>query len=172
MPNQPKSLATRGGFLAELEGKTMVEKVNHFLSLAPTVEDDPTEVMLQKVLESPDPRFWKDIFDAESVRERKGEEFRINAYRVRPSDFKGSLKHYMVLDVTDLNTGERGVLTCSSLMSIAQVINAEARVNLPIDVRIVEKDRDTKNGFRPIHLEYIGKSEAPLGDPNAVVSEQ
>ena len=158
--------------LVNFAGGGAIERINQFLAMAPTVSDDPTEAMLEAVLAASDPREWNDLFNSRSLRDSKGAAVRINAYRVNPSDFEGGLRHYLVLDVTDLETGAKGVLTCSSQMAIAQILNAEARVNLPIDVRIIEKDKPTKAGFRPIHLEYIGKSEAPLGDPHAVVSEQ
>ena len=149
-----------------------IERINQFLAMAPTVSDDPTEAMLEAVLQAQDPLEWNDLFSSKSLRDAKGALVRVNAYRVNPSDYPGGLKFYLVLDVTDLETGQKGVLTCSSQMAIAQILNAEARVNLPIDVRIIEKDKPTKAGFRPIHLEYIQKSKAPLGDPQALVSEQ
>ena len=171
MTKRSTELARSDGLL-NFSGKTAVERINDFLALAPTVADDPTESMLNAVLAASDPQEWNDLFTSKSLRDSNGATVRINAYRVNPSDFPGGLKFYLVLDVTDLETGAKGVLTCSSQMAIAQILNAEARVNLPIDVIIREKDKPTRAGFRPIHLEYIGKSEAPLGDPQAVVSEQ
>lgn len=169
---KPSTKETPETALATQNGETAIERINSFLATVPTVEDDPTEAMLSAVLNAIDPKDWNSLFQSKSLREANGVDVRINTYRVRPSDFPGGLKHYMVLDVTILETGERGVLTCSSQMAIAQILNAEARVGLPIDVRIVEKDKPTKAGFKPIHLHYLGKGGAPIGDPSKVVSEQ
>ena len=158
--------------IVSFNGESALAKINQFLSMAPTVADDPTEAMLAVVLASPDPTKWNALFKSSSLRDNKGVDVRINAYRVQPSDFEGGLSHYLVLDVTVLSSGEKGVITCSSQMAIAQILNAEARGFWPLDVRIVEKDKPTKKGFKPIHLEYLGKTDAPIGDPSKVVAQQ
>lgn len=163
---------TKETAIVSTNGQTAIERINAFLETQPTVDEDPTETMLRYILDSPDPSTWNALWKSSSLRDAKGEVVIVNAYRVRPSDFEGGLRFYMVLDVTSPETGEKHVLTCSSQMAIAQILNAQARVGLPVTVRIVEKDKPTKAGFRPIHLEYVGKTEAPLGDPSKVVSEQ
>lgn len=169
---KPSTKTAEEAALVSFNGVSAIEKINQFLSMAPTVQDDPTEAMLSYILASPDPTTWNQLFKSSSLRDNKGLAVRINAYRVQPSDFEGGLTHYMVLDVTTLEDGVKGVITCSSQMAIAQILNAEARGFWPLDVRIVEKDKPTKAGFRPIHLEYLGKADAPLGDPSKVVAEQ
>ena len=163
---------TKETAIVSANGQSAIARINAFLETQPTVDDDPTETMLRYILDSPDPSNWNALWRSSSLRDSKGAEVVIHAYRVQPSDFEGGLRHYLVLDVTDAKTGEKGVITCSSSMAIAQVLNAQARVGLPITVRIVEKDKPTKAGFRPIHLEYVGKTGAPIGDPAKVVSEQ
>ena len=147
-------------------------KVNAFLASVPTVEEDPTEAMLALVLNAASPAEWNAIFQSESLKDYAGRQVRLNAFRTADSDFEGGLAKYLILDATDLKSGERVVLTCSSVMSIAQIVNAVNRGVWPIDVEIVQKDKPTKAGFRPIHLRYLGGQQAPIGDPSAVVSEQ
>lgn len=158
--------------LAKVGTRTALEQINATLAEIPTVEDDPTEAMLQLVIDASSPKDWNAIFQSESLRDSAGKRFRLNAYRALKSDFEGGLTHYLVVDATSLETGERQVLTCSSQMAIAQIFNATRRGVWPIDVEIVQKDKPTKAGFRPIHLRYIGPAQAPLGDPSKVVSEQ
>lgn len=158
--------------LAKVEGSTTLERVNNFLSTVRTVEEDPTETMLAAILESEHPLDWERVFTSRSFKDSEAARIRINAYRPAESQFGGELKWFLVLDVTDLKSGERGVMTCGSVMSVAQIINAERRVGLPVDVEIVRKATPTKNGFHPFHLRYLGGATAPLGDPGAVVSEQ
>lgn len=171
MPKNTPEMET-GNALAAKPADTQIAKINAFLATQPTVEDDPTEAMLALVLNAQSPAEWNAIFQSESLKDYAGRQVRLNAYRTAKSDFEGGLDHYLILDATDLKTGERIVLTCSSVMSIAQVLNAQARGAWPIDVEIVQKDKPTKAGFRPIHLKYLSQGSAPLGDPRAVVSEQ
>jgi len=170
----PKDTTEKAAPSTELArpAETQVAKINAFLATTPTVEEDPTESMLALVLNATSPSEWGAIFQSESLKDYAGRQVRLNAYRTAKSDFEGGLEHYLILDATDLKTGERIVLTCSSVMSIAQVLNAQARGVWPIDVEIVQKDKPTKAGFRPIHLRYLKPGTAPLGDPQAVVSEQ
>lgn len=158
--------------LALQQTETALGKINAYLAAQPTVEEDPTEAMLAAVLGAAGPDEWSRIFESRSLRDNAGARVRINAYRVMPSDFEGGLTHYLVLDVTYLKSGERGVISASSQMSIAQILNAEARGGFPIDVEIVEKDKPTRRGFKPIHLRFVGRPGAPIGDPASVVSEQ
>ncbi len=158
--------------LQVVEGKTTLERINNFLALQPTVADDPTETMLEAILQSPDPSQWERIFTAAHFKESDKARWRVHAYRVNESQFDGRLKWFLVLDITDLETGEKGVATCGSEMAIAQLLNAQGRNRLPIDVEVVRKSTPTKAGFHPMRFRYLSAGQTPLGDPAAVVSEQ
>lgn len=158
--------------LATKDERTTVQKLNDFLANVPSYEEDPTETMLTAILAASNPSEWDALFSAASFKDSDKATIQINAYRPAESQFNGGLRYFLVLDVTDLKTGVRGVMTCGSTMAMAQVVNAERTVGLPIQVEVVRKPTPTKAGFHPMHLKYIGRTETPLGDPQAVVSEQ
>lgn len=158
--------------LAHIPGDTTLAKVNNFLGTKATVQDDPTETMLQAILTASNPADWERVFTANHFAESATQRWRIHDYRTAESQFEGDLKYFLVLDITDLKSGERTVATCGSLMAIGQILNAEARGMLPIDVEVVRKDKPTKAGFYPMRLRFLGSAGAPLGDPATVVSEQ
>ena len=167
----PKALEVGG--LQVVEGETTIERINNFLALQPTVEDDPTETMLEAILQAPDPSDWERVFNAQHFKDSDKAQWRVHAYRVSPSQFQGKLRWFLILDVTDLRTGEKTVATCGSEMAVAQLLNAQGRAKLPIDVEVVRKPTPTKAGFHPMRFRYLGDgTQAPLGDPGQVVSTQ
>lgn len=158
--------------LAAWPGDTPSDKLNRYLETVPAYTEDPTEAMLTAVLESKDPMDWDRIFSALSFKDSDKARVRINAFRPGESAFQGGLRYFLVMDVTDLASGVRGVMTCGSVMAVAQVVNAALTVGLPIDVEVVRKATPTKAGWYPMHLKFIGRTETPLGDPAAVVATQ
>jgi hypothetical protein len=169
---KPSTPASESQALQQVEGKTTLDKINNYLALKPTVQDDPTDTMLSAILQASDPSEWEKVFTAKHFKDSDTQRWRIHAYRPAESTFGGELKWFLVLDITDLATGERTVATCGGQMGIAQVLNAEGRSKLPIDVEVVRKATPTKNGFHPMRFRYLNAGQTPLGDPAAVVAEQ
>lgn len=169
-----KAITTQGNTdaLATKDERTTSQKLNEFLANVPSYEEDPTETMLEAILSAQKPEEWDALFASKSFKDSDKATIQINAYRPSASQFNGGLRYFLVLDVTDLKTGERGVMTCGSVMAVAQVVNAERTVGLPIQVEVVRKPTPTKAGFHPMHLRYLRPEGTPLGDPQAVVSEQ
>ena len=156
---------TAGGGLTVADFKTLLLAV-------PTVEEDPTESMIAAILASPNPAKWEEVFTSVSFKDAASKRARVHGFRASPSQFEGRVPVFLILDVTWLDTGERGVMTCGSEMAMAQLLNAWRVGALPIDVEIIRKPTPTKAGFHPMRLRYLGAAPAPLGDPAAVVSEQ
>lgn len=172
MANRTKD-APEPAALQVVPGETTIERINNFLALQPSVEDDPTETMLEAILQAPDPSDWEKVFTAQHFKDSDKAQWRVHAYRVSPSQFQGSLKFFLILDITDLATGEKTVATCGSEMAVAQLLNAQGRSKLPIDVEVVRKPTPTRAGFHPMRFRYLGGPDAiPTGDPAAVVSTQ
>src|SRR5690348_2915948 len=126
MPNRSKPEAEPAA-LQVVEGETTLERINNYLALQPTVEDDPTETMLEAILQAPDPSQWEKVFNATHFKDADKAQWRVHAYRVSPSQFGGKLRWFLILDITDLKTGEKTVATCGSEMAVAQLLNAEGR---------------------------------------------
>jgi hypothetical protein len=138
----------------------------------PWADTDPTERMTEFILTQP-PEKWEELWAGlPSVRDLAGKQITIHALRIRESDFEGPLGVYLIADVTFHPSGEKGLLSCSSQMSIAQLVVLHKTGKLPARVEIVQKEKATKRGFHPIHLRYLDPSKGALGDPGAVVSDQ
>ena len=149
-----------------------IQAVKSALERITIADEDPTPRMAAFVLSHP-PEEWEELWaKLPNVRDNAGRQVRVNALRVRESDFEGPFGLYLIADVTWLDTGESDLLSCSSQMSIVQLVKLYLDGKLPADVEIVAKDKPTKRGFRPIHLRYLSPAGAALGDPGAVVSEQ
>jgi len=159
--------------LAVPESTSALETIRETLGLVPQVDEDPTERMAAFIVNQPAEK-WEELWAGlPSIRDYKGQTITVHDMRARESDFEGPLGLYLILDATDDRTGEKVLISCSSQMSMIQLVTLRKRGQLPARVEVVEKDKPTKAGFRPIHLRYVGVvGERPLGDPGAVVSEQ
>ena len=158
--------------LAPVPVPSALALVRDVLETIPQADEDPTERMAAFIMGQP-PERWEELWAGlPSVKDNVGERFVVHDIRARESDFEGPLGLYLICDVTNVKTGEKGLLSCSSEMSLVQLVTLYRTGRLPATVEIVQKDKPTKAGFRPIHLRYIGAQGAPLGDPGAVVSEQ
>jgi hypothetical protein len=158
--------------LAVTQNPTALALVQQILGHIAQADEDPTPRMQDFIFNHP-PEEWEGLFaKLDSVKDHVNDRFIVHDMRARESDFEGPLGVYLILDVTDLQTGEKGLLSCSSQMSMVQLLALKRQDRLPATVQIIEKDKPTKAGFKPIHLRYISPGAAPLGDPGAVVSEQ
>jgi hypothetical protein len=138
----------------------------------PWADTDPTERMTEFLMNEP-PEKWDELWAGlPSIRDLAGQQVVIHALRIRESDFEGPLGVYLIADVTFLPSGEKGLMSISSQMTIVQLVRLYSLGKLPATVEIVQKEKATKRGFHPIHLRYLDQSNAALGDPGAVVSEQ
>lgn len=158
--------------LAVITPSQAIDAVKSALERITIADEDPTPRMAAFVLSHP-PEEWEELWaKLPNVRDNAGRKVQVDALRVRESDFEGPFGLYLIADVTWLDTGEQGLLSCSSQMSIVQLVKLYMDGRLPAKVEIVAKDKPTKAGRRPIHLRYLSPANASLGDPGAVVSEQ
>lgn len=158
--------------LAVSEPVSALATVQDVLANILQADTDPTERMTNFILTQPASE-WESLWAGlPSARDFVGRPIIVHDLRARESDFEGPLGVYLILDATDLETGAHELISCSSQMSIVQLVTLRRRGQLPAKVVFVAKDKPTKAGFRPIHLRYIGGADAPLGDPGAVISEQ
>ena len=166
------ALAPVAGALVPAEPKTPLAVVQDILGTIPQADTDPTERMAAFILDQP-PENWDELWAGiPNFRDNVGKRFIVHAIRARESDFEGALNVYLIADVTWDPSGEKGLIACSSQVSMVQLLALYKSGRLPAFVEIVAKDKPTKAGFRPLHLRYLGGVKATLGDPGAVVSEQ
>lgn len=85
---------------------------------------------------------------------------KITNIRYAESDFKGGIPFYLVIDAVDTTTGEVGEYTTGAESVVGMLMHAAWSGHLPIVCRLVQADRETRAGYKPINLvmEAIGGS--------------
>ena len=128
------------------------------LEMLPPLEDDPTPRMMEIMLNAASPAEWETVFQSQSLKGAVDKRFRIHGVRWSRSQFAESLTGvFLICDVTDLETGERDVLTVGADVAMAQVLNLVKTGNLPWDVAVTQKATPTAAGYYPIHLTSLGR---------------
>lgn len=79
----------------------------------------------------------------------------------RPADYQGGLSHYLVVDLADQSTGERMTVTTGSVNIVGQLVVAYAKGWLPIQARVEQSQKATRNGFFPLRLTNISRYQVP-----------
>ena len=81
-----------------------------------------------------------------------GKPIRISGARAMKSDYEGGASMYLLLDVTDLQTGEQLLVSCGARNVMAQLYRVTQLRGFPLDCRILESERPTAQGYRPLWL--------------------
>jgi hypothetical protein len=101
-------------------------------------------------------------WDTTNVKLLEGKTLRINSITRRPSSFKGGLGIFLVVNATDIGTGEAMVITTGSVNVVAQLVRLYMLESLPVFVKWIVADRPTENGYYPHHLEIVGRDTKPV----------
>lgn len=81
-----------------------------------------------------------------------GKPLRINGARAKKSAYEEGATMYVLIDAVDLGTGEVVKISCGSRNVLAQLYRTYQLNAFPLDCRILESERPTANGFRPLWL--------------------
>ena len=155
MPKNARATAPKSDALANRGADIDLAEVNSIMDLVPDVDEDPTPRMAAAIMAAGDPEDWASVFEGQSIKDNAGKKIRVTAIRKAPSSYDGPIKQFLVADVIYLDSGEAGVLSISSVISMIQLLVAHQRQWLPLDFEIVQKDKPTRKGFFPIHLKVL-----------------
>lgn len=123
------------------------------------VDEDPTPRMLEYVITHP-PEQWGELWEQlPSVRDSVGRQIRCSALRAAGSDYESELGVYLICEVTWLDSGEVGLLTCGSRVGMAQLLALYRAGRLPADLEIRTSKKPTRAGRRPIHFHYLDRAQ-------------
>jgi hypothetical protein len=78
----------------------------------------------------------------------------VRALRRMPSDFADGLGFYLIMDCKVEDTGEIVATSTGSVAVITQLIKANQLRVLPCVVRPVMAAKASRNGYKPMHLEF------------------
>lgn len=81
-----------------------------------------------------------------------GRPFTARSLRFNRSTFKEGSTVYALIDAEFLDDGSRGVVSCGSRNVMAQLYRLQELKALPANVKIVEADTPTEQGFKPMWL--------------------
>ena len=89
---------------------------------------------------------------ADGLKNFLGQRIRVNAAKKVPSDYAEGLGWFLVLDITDVASGEKFTVTTGSTSVMAQVLKAYSLGQVPFECAPVEADKQTDAGYFPQHL--------------------
>ncbi len=106
----------------------------------------------RRILEAPDTNAALQLGVAVHAREILGQPIVITGFRFQESGFDSGPGAYAVLDAVNDDTGEGFAVTCGGVNVMAQLIRLAMDGDLPKRVKIIETDRQTKQGYYPMWL--------------------
>lgn|SRR5487761_62857 len=81
---------------------------------------------------------------------------RVVAMRRAESDYQSGPGWYLILDVIELETGEKVTVTTGALAVMVQLVKAQAAGWMPLLCTLRQSLKPSKLGYRPQHLEVQG----------------
>lgn len=81
-----------------------------------------------------------------------GSAFTLRAVKWGKSALGQGLPFYALLTVSKIGDTDETLMSCSATNVMAQVWSMERHGFLPVDVMLIESERPTANGFRPMRL--------------------
>lgn len=116
---------------------------------------DPAEVqrqMMERIFDSDDVDAILGPQIATHAQDVLGRPFTLRGVRFLKSKYDKGLPVFAVMDATFLDDGQEAAVTCSAFNVAAAAAKLWQIDALPIDVKIIQSDSETANGFRPLSL--------------------
>lgn len=121
-----------------------------------TAELDPEQVTLDIITRIVNAETVDDVFggsDAIHARDFLGTAFTLLAIKFNPSTVAGAGPDFYGVMEGAAKDGEKLTITCGSKNVMAQAWKLQDMRALPVNVQIMESERPTKDGYRPMWLE-------------------
>lgn len=129
----------------------------------PEVSTDPEaisrEIMLQILTAETDEAMLA-VGSATSWQDLLGIPVEIHSFHWRPSRYDQGSKVFFVVTAIRLDTGENVILTTSGTNVLAMLINLARRNRFPSVWKLVEAEKETANGYKPL---WLVKADASKG---------
>lgn len=118
-----------------------------------TAAEDAYDSILSQIFAATNAHELNAPWDTHKAEQLEGHRLRIETLKRSESDFTEGLGMYLVIQGTDLTSGERFTLTIGSIAVLAQMAKIYYMGGLPCVARVTFATRPTKNGYKPIHLQ-------------------
>lgn len=132
--------------------------ITRLMEMLPPPADDVADKIAAAILTAESPIEENMLWEgATSSKNLMGERFIFHSCHIQPSDQEDSrLPYYLICDVTNCGTGERGVMSTGSYNIVAALVKAQVLGQLPWEAEIVGPRRRKENKL-PLHLRWIAK---------------
>lgn len=140
-----------GGTVAKRDPRVM-QQFAQMLTIIPHEDESGADNILTQILQA---ETWEDLdapWSSSKADHLAGRVLRLNRAMRRPSDFREGTGFFLVLNLTDANSGADVVVVTSSESVMAQVVQAYIKGWMPLLVEFVVAKRATQNGYHPHHL--------------------
>ncbi len=123
------------------------------LDAIPYSEDDGFSAIMSQIANAASPEDLDSAFNADGLRDWVNKEIVIEDVKKADSDFQGDLGVFLILDFYDKESGEKVTATTGAQSIMCQVMMAYVKGWLPLNCIVRQKDKPTKKGFYPMHLQ-------------------
>lgn len=134
----------------------LLEKIEQAVLALPTEDGNGSERIYEQLLAATSIDELNKPWAATSGKALEGKTLQIHKLTRRPSAFSDGPAIFLVVESTDIKTGEVVVWTTSSVAVIIQLAQAYNLGIMPITAEVVVAERPTERGFHPYHLNVIG----------------
>ena len=139
-----------------------LQYVQRLMEMLPQATDDVVQGIAARILSAPTEAEENRMWDATGSKNAAGKRFVFHSVHAYPSDFEDSpLDYYLVCRVTDMDSGEKSVLTTGSVNICTSLVKAQVLGRLPWEAEIVAPKRTPKSGRVPLRLRWIARIEEP-----------
>jgi hypothetical protein len=145
-----------GAEVAPVISKELMQRFANMAMAVPSEGEAAYERILLQVLGADTWEQLNEPWESTKAEKLAGKLIKVTGLLRRPSDFKGGLGIFLVVDGTDVNSGERVVVTTGSVSVVGQLVWLYFKGSLPAYVEWVIPERTTESGFRPHHLMIRG----------------
>lgn len=138
--------------------ETNLDYVHRLMEMLPPPADDVIDAIAGKILAAESMYEENMLWDATGSQNAVGRRFIAHSVHVQPSDYEDSpLDYFVVINVTDLSTGEKTVLTSGSVNLAVSFVKAQILGQLPWEFEVAAPKRTPKNGKVPLHVRWVAK---------------
>lgn len=154
--------ATRPTSIVELHPVQPDEKalqyIGRLMEMLPPPDEDVIDRIAAGILSAPSPMEENQLWDSTGSKDCVGKAFVAHSVHIQPTDYEEApLPYFVIVKVTDLESGEKTILTSGSVNICTSLVKAQLMGSLPWQFEIVGPRRPSKAGRLPLHVRWVAK---------------
>lgn len=138
--------------------EAMVERFNKAMGEIPDAGTTGVEGIVAQIMSVENVAQLGSAWESENTKALVGKVVQITGLSKMESDLPEGLPYFLIVQYLDTETGEVGTFTTGTVSVVAQLAKAYAEGWLPLDCRVEQSKRPTKDGYYPLHLKVLGLS--------------